>query len=103
MNYFQHLKTKWNIKSNWDVLLILIVFSLAGMMILHERKPIFHVLGITAETPMWIKVCIYIPIVIPLYQMNLLIFGFLLGQFGFFWNKEKQLIKLLAKPFNRTS
>lgn len=100
MNYFEHLKHKWNIRSNWDVFVICIVFSLAGMMILHERRPVFYLLGITPETPMWIKVCVYIPIVIPLYQINLLVFGFLLGQFDFFWEKQKGLARFISKKIN---
>ncbi|HLF17876.1 MAG TPA: DUF6787 family protein [Candidatus Omnitrophota bacterium] len=99
MSYLAHLKHKWNIKSNWDLFLIMVVFSLAGMFILHERKPIFHLFGITKETPFWIKTVVYLPIVFPLYQLNLLIFGFLLGQFDFFWAKEKQLVRFLARRF----
>jgi len=100
MSYFEHLKQKWNIKSNWDVLLILIVFSLAGMFILYERRPIFQILGIESDTPLWIKTCVYIPIVFPLYQLNLLIFGFLLGQFEFFWEKEKALLRFITRRFS---
>ena len=99
MNYFDHLKKKWNIKSNRDVLVICIVFSLAGMLIIHERKPIFHLFGITKETALWIKICVYLPVVFPLYQINLLIFGFLLGQFSFFWEKEKAMARFIARQF----
>ena len=87
---------KWGISSVWQCILICVVFSLAGMMIVHERSPLFHLVGITKETPLWIKVCVYIPLVFPMYQLNLLIFGFLLGQFPFFWEKEKRLVRFLA-------
>ena len=93
------LKNKWNIQSNWDFIAIMLVFSLAGMSIGFFRRPIFHALGITAETPLWIKVVIYIPLIVPIYQMNLIIYGFLLGQFKFFWEKEKKLAKFLLRPF----
>ncbi len=93
------LKKKWNIQSNWDFIAIMLVFSLAGMSIGFFRRPIFHALGITAQTSLWIKVVIYIPLVVPIYQINLIIYGFLLGQFKFFWEKEKKLVKFLSKPF----
>lgn len=101
MNWFKKLKTKWGIKSNRDFFLINLVFALAGMLIIHERRPIFELLGITEQTPLWIKIAVYIPLVFPLYQLNLIIFGFLLGQFPFFWNKQKQMGKFLLKLLNR--
>jgi len=82
---------KWNINTYWDFFLINVVFSLAGMSIVFVRKPFFHFIGITPETPFWIKLITWLAIVFPTYQINLLIFGFLLGQFNFFWEKEKQL------------
>ena len=94
---FTKLKQKWNIKSNWDFFVINLVFALAGMTIVHERRPIFAWIGITAKTPLWIKILLYIPLIIPLYQINLLIFGTLLGQFAFFWEKEKHLIRFLKR------
>ena len=89
------LKNKWGIKSDWDAFVICLVFSLAGMAVVFVRKPIFHVLHITAATPLWIKVCVYLSIFFPTYQMNLLIFGALLGQFNFFLEKEKKLWRFL--------
>jgi len=95
MNIIQKLMKKWNINSMWDFVMINIVFSLAGMTIVYERKPLFELLGITPETAFWIKVLVYIPLVIPLYQLNLIIYGTLLGQFRFFWEKEKQMGRFL--------
>jgi len=97
MKMMDKLKKKWGIKSNWDFFLINVVFTLAGSTIIFERKPIFELLGIGPETPFWIKVCVYIPLIVPIYQINLLIFGFLLGQFPFFWDKEKKLMQFLIK------
>jgi hypothetical protein len=98
-NPIEHLKQKWNIRSNRDLFLICLTFSVAGMFILHERPHVFHLLGIENNTPLWIKVAVYIPLIFPLYQLNLLFFGALLGQFPFFWEKEKQLVRFLLRPF----
>jgi len=97
MGFFQDLKQKWQIKSNLDFFLINVVFALAGMTIVYERKPLFHLIGITENTAFWIKVLVYIPFIIPVYQINLLIYGLLLGQFSFFWEKEKRLGRFLVK------
>ena len=82
-----------------DFFMINVVFALAGMSIGFERKPIFDLLGITPETAFWIKVVVYIPLIIPLYQLNLIVFGFLLGQFDFFWEKEKKMGRFFVKLF----
>ena len=100
--FFEHLKRKWQIKSNWDLIMIMIVFSLAGMSIGFFRKPIFVYLHITHFTPLWIKVLVYIPLIPPIYQINLLFYGFLLGQFNFFWEKEKRLARFLYKSIIRS-
>lgn len=88
---FSALKHKWGIKSNWDFFLINCVFALAGMAIVYVRKPVFHLFGLDASAPLWLKTIVYLAVVFPTYQANLLLFGFLLGQFTFFWNKEKQM------------
>ncbi len=93
MPWIQTLKTKWKIKSNWDFCLIMLTFSLSGMMSVFMRKAVFQLFGLTPATPLWVKVCVYIPIFFPLYQAGLLAFGLLLGQFAFFWEKEKKLLQ----------
>jgi len=98
---FTKLKSKWGIKSNWDFFIINVVFALAGMSIVFVRKPVFALLGITTETALWIKVLVYIPLIIPTYQINLLFFGFILGQFKFFWEKEKQVGRFLLSIFTQ--
>ena len=70
---------------------ILIVFSLAGSSILYVKQPIYHALGISPDATRWIRY----PLIILFYQVLLLIWGTLFGQFRFFWEKEKKLGKLL--------
>jgi len=100
LRWTDKLKQKWGIKSTWDVFVICIVFSLAGMSVVYVRKPFFYLVGITPQTPFWIKFFTWLLIVFPTYQINLIIFGTLLGQFSFFWEKEKQMGKLLLRLFN---
>ena len=101
MKWADKLKKKWNIQSDWDLWMIMLTFSLAGSSILSIRKVIFPLLGIKAATPLWIKILVYVPLFPPIYQLGLLFFGFLLGQFPFFWEKEKRLAKFLANRFKR--
>src|SRR5690349_17460743 len=95
--YFKRLKEKWKINSNFQLLLIFLVFSLAGFSVVKFRKLFFFLVGIETNTPMWIKTITYILFIFPAYQLLLLIYGFLLGQLGFFWEKEKKLLKAIRK------
>jgi len=39
-------------------------------------------------------------LVLPLYQIFLLVYGFIFGQFTFFWEKEKQFIRRIGRLFS---
>ena len=95
------MKRKWGVKSIFQVILIMVVFSVAGSSVVVLRKAFFHLLGYTDQTAFWIKAVTYILFIFPSYQILLLIYGAVLGQFSFFWEKEKKLIQVLSKPFRR--
>jgi len=97
----ERLKQKWGIQSSFQIVLILIVFSLAGMGITAARNPLFHLLGLTPEKPLWLKIIAYLVFVFPMYQAFLLIFGTLLGQFRFFWEKEKKMAQWIGRKLFR--
>jgi hypothetical protein len=46
-------------------------------------------------------VIIYILLVFPLYQILLMVYGTLLGQFTFFWKWEKKILTSIASLFKR--
>lgn len=97
--WVDRLKTKWGITSTGQVIAILVTFSLAGMSILFIRPIFWKLFGFDEDTSMWIKVPTYILMIFPTYQVMLLVFGTLLGQFRFFWAKEKAMMRLLLRPF----
>lgn len=81
---FDKFKVKWNITSNWQLTIILIVFSVTGSAALIVRRFVFELIGITSETSMWLKVPLYILILVPAYQILLLVIGTIFGQYRFF-------------------
>jgi hypothetical protein len=101
MNWIERLKIKWQIKSNRDFWMIMLSFSLAGMFIMPVRKLIFHLVGITAKTPLWIKILIYIPLIPPAYYVGLIIVGTLLGQNKFFWGFLSARLRFLTGRKNK--
>ncbi len=101
--WVERLKTKWGLTSGFQVFVICLVFSLAGMSITRIRPLVWHLFGFTPETSLWISVPAYILMIFPTYQISLLVFGTLLGQFRFFWEKEKALVRFMTRPFRRAS
>ncbi len=85
------LKQKWNIKSDVQLVLIFLAFSLTGSASLYVRKAAFDWIGITPDTSLWIKIPLYILIVFPSYQILFLVIGTLFGQFRFAWEFEKKV------------
>jgi hypothetical protein len=90
--FINRLKEKWGVQSVIQVLLIILVFSLAGSTAVFLRKSFFEFIGITAHTAFWLKTIVYILFLFPTYQALLLIYGALLGQFKFFWAKERKML-----------
>lgn len=86
------LKEKWKITSNYQFVLVLLVFSITGSSTLVMRKLVFEWIGITAETSLLVKVPLYILIIFPMYQALFLLIGALMGQFRFVWEFEKKLL-----------
>jgi hypothetical protein len=85
------LKARWNITSHWQLVFVLLTFSVTGSTTLIVRKFIFELIGITPDTSLWLKFPMYILVIFPIYQALFLIIGFLFGQFRFAWEFEKKM------------
>jgi ferrochelatase len=88
-------KEKWKIKSNFQLFIILFVFSITGSAALLVRKFAFHLLGIQPDTTLFIKIPLYIIILFPSYHILLFIIGTLLGQYQFFYAFQKKSLAFL--------
>lgn len=100
-NHLKKLQKKWQLNSLWQVLLVLLAFACTGITVLYIKQPIFDLLGVKINTGGFWKTAVYLLLVLPLYQILLLIYGFLFGQFRFFWEKEKKLIRRMGAVFLR--
>ena len=97
MKCLNYLKAKWNIESKIQFFIIMIVFSITGSLALLIAKPILEFTGInSANTNLWIYILVRIIILFPIYQVLILIVGWLFGQFSFFWDFEKKILKRLG-------
>jgi len=91
------LKERWGIDSNFQIFVIIMVFSINGSLAVYLAKPITHFLGISKETtPGIIFWPVRIIVVFIVYQVMLVIVGTLFGQKKFFWNMEKKMLQRLG-------
>lgn len=94
---FKKLKKRWNLTSNTQVIVILIVFSITGYTSLIIAKPILDVIGLHQETTNpWIYRPLRFILIFPFYQVLIIGFGWLFGQFEFFWNFEKKMLSKMG-------
>jgi len=99
----ERLKQRWNVKNSWDVLIILAVFACTGFSVLYVKRWLFDVIGLTKQSPAWIRWMVNILIVLPLYQVILLFWGWIWRKFDFFWEFEKRMFSRIAGLFKRKS
>lgn len=90
---FKKLEKKWILDYKWEMIRVFMVFAFTGSSSLVIGKPIIKYIGITKENlnPMlyWV---LYIIIGLIFYQILLVTFGWLFGQFKFFWEFEKKML-----------
>ena len=91
------LKERWGIKSNFQIFIILFVFSITGTSSLYISRPIIKYFGVHPEklSVFWYWF-LYILISLIAYQFLLLIFGWLFGQFHFFHNIVMKMLKRIG-------
>ena len=90
--WIEKLKSKWKLKSAAQVILVLITFICTGTTVLFIKKPFQQLVGID-QLEGWVKTMIYLIAILPIYNIILLIYGFIFGQFKFFWAFEKRFFK----------
>lgn len=92
------LKKRWGIDSNWQIIMILIVFSINGSFATWVAEPVTNFFGLSSETtkPYFLYITLRILLIFPIYQITLPIVGWLFGQFKFFWDFEKKMLRRIG-------
>ena len=90
MSWIEKLKEKWGVTSNWQFLIIRIVFACTGMTVVLVKKPVIGYFFPDGQ-PLWFKIGYWI-MILPIYNCFLLFYGWVFGQFKFFWAYEQKMI-----------
>ncbi|HEY5917168.1 MAG TPA: DUF6787 family protein [Chryseolinea sp.] len=97
-SWIQKLMQRWQLNSAFQVIIVLVVFACTGFTVLFIKKPILHFLAGEQGDSVTASVIYYL-LILPLYNVILLAYGFLFGQFNFFWEFEKRFFNRI---FRRT-
>ena len=96
--WIDRLKYRWNLKSPLQVVIILVVFACTGFTVLFIKKPILQFLAGDAGNSTLATILYYL-FILPLYNLILLGYGFIFGQFDFFWQFEKRFFQRITSRF----
>jgi hypothetical protein len=96
----EKLKKRWQITSNYQLVIIFIVFAITGSTASYISKPFLNIIGLHRESMngffYW---TLRLVLIFPFYQVLLVLFGFVFGQFKFFWNFEKKMLRSMKLGF----
>jgi hypothetical protein len=95
----KELKKRWKIESNFQLVLLFIVFAITGSTSALLSKPVCMWLGIIEEDFGYWFTPVRLLIIFPLYQVLLVLIGSLFGQFKFFWAFEKKMLRSMGLGF----
>ncbi|HRQ84938.1 MAG TPA: diacylglyceryl transferase [Flavobacteriales bacterium] len=94
--WMQRLGQRWGVGPT-RVILILVVFTCTGFTVMFLKRPVVALFTEGGEQPFWFSILYYL-LILPVYNVLLLVYGTLFGQFRFFWNFEK---RFLSRIFRR--
>jgi hypothetical protein len=94
VSFVNRLKQRWNVEKAWMVWVILLVFALTGFTVMYLKKFFKPYMG----DDWWVDVVYYV-LILPVYNIWLLTYGFCFGQFRYFWNFEKRFFKRIVDSF----
>lgn len=99
--WIDRLQHHWKLKNSWQVIIILIVFACTGTTVLIIKRPLFAYWFPDGDKPLWATITYYV-LILPVYNLFLLAYGFVFGQFGFFWEFEKRFFNRIISNFRKT-
>ena len=99
-NWIEKLQKRWHVKNGWQVLVILIVFACTGFTVLFIKKPLLLFFTGDADNTRQATILYYI-LILPIYNVLLLGYGFMFGQWHFFLRFEKQFFNRILSIFRK--
>ena len=98
----ERIRKFFRVENNYQLFMINLVFALTGTSSLLFADYILEILNINADTfgsaSYW---TIRIILILPIYQILLIILGTLFGEFSYFWEMEKKTFRKINLIFKK--
>ena len=98
MSFTEKLRKRWKVGSARQVWIILLVFALTGSSVVVLRRILKA--NFDWAHSAWFTYSYYW-LILPFYNLLLLMYGYLFGQFRFFWEFEKRLFRRMGGLFRK--
>ena len=96
----EKIRSFFKVESNYQLFVVNLVFAITGTSSLFVADYILDMLLITQENYdnffYWITRII---LILPIYQILLIMFGILFGEFSYFWKMEKKTLNKIRSIF----
>jgi len=93
------LKKRWNIQSNGQLFIVFLVFAITGSSAAKLAAPLTEFFEIKKVMGWYIYWPFRILIIFPIYQLLLVFYGWVYGEFRFFWKFEKKMLRGMGLRF----
>jgi hypothetical protein len=91
------LKERWGIETNGRFLIILVVFAITGTLSAKLAKPLVEYINLSPDY--WFYWPIRLLIIFPVYKVMLICIGWVFGEFTFFYNFVKKMLRSMGLKF----
>ena len=93
------LKEKWGITSNFQLFIICVVFAITGSVSAIISGPVIDYLFEGLNINKYLKFILQLVVIMPIYQVLLLFFGFIFFQYNFFLQFVKKFLSFFGFGF----
>ncbi|CAM3422896.1 DUF6787 family protein [Aequorivita lipolytica] len=93
------LKERWNIETNGQLFIVFLVFAITGSSAAKLGSPITDFFEIKKELGWYVYWPFRILIILPIYQVLLVFYGWVFGEYDFFWKFEKKMLRSMGLGF----
>ena len=92
--WVERLGKRWGVGPA-RVFIILLVFACTGFTVMFLKRPVVAWFAGDGEQPVLFSILYYL-LILPVYNAILLVYGFVFGQFTFFWEFEKRFFRRIT-------
>jgi Na+/pantothenate symporter len=96
MSWVSKLQARWGMEHRYQVWLILVVFACTGLTVMFLKPVVVGLFVEPGESNLLFSVLYYV-LILPVYNVILLVYGFIFGLFQFFWEFEKRTFRRIFR------